>query len=56
MTDTKEEVKFFKLVNGENIVASSYENFEYQGLFEPAYSILHHGHLFLGRIVPTNIK
>ena len=28
MTDTKEEVKFFKLVNGENIVASSYENFE----------------------------
>ena len=28
MTDTKEEVKFFKLVNGESIVASSYENFE----------------------------
>ena len=28
MTDTKQEVKFFKLVNGESIVASSYDNFE----------------------------
>ena len=28
MTDTKEEVKFFKLVNGESIVAASYDNFE----------------------------
>lgn len=28
MTDTKQEFKYFKLVNGESIIASSYDNFE----------------------------
>ena len=28
MTDTKTEVKFFKLINGENIVVSTVDNFE----------------------------